>query len=202
MIKEVIFDVETQRLFNELSTPDPAGLGLSVVSAYSRQLNNSFEETQGELNTFWEKDLDNLWGLFQSADRIIGFNSVHFDVPVLQPYTTLPLAKFNHFDILDKVKESFGKRISLNALASQTLNSHKTDVGTNAVVYWKKGDPESLNKLQKYCEADVLLTKDLYDYALSNKQLKFLDKWNTLRTIDVDFSYPLQELSKDQIGLF
>ena len=42
--------------------------------------------------------------------------------------------------------------------------------------------------LQKYCEADVLLTRDVYDFALQNKHLKFIDKWNNLRTVTVDFS--------------
>jgi DEAD/DEAH box helicase domain-containing protein len=92
--------------------------------------------------------------------------------------------------MLDEVKKKLGHRLSLNALASQTLGAVKTDVGTNAVVYFAKGDVESLEKLRTYCEADVAITRDLYDYGRRHKQLKYLDRWNTLRTVDVDFSYP------------
>jgi hypothetical protein len=76
-------------------------------------------------------------------------------------------------------------------------------VGTNAVLYWKKHDEESLHKLKSYCEADVLLTKNLYDFGVTNKNLKYLDKWNTSREIPVDFSYPQSVIDASrQIGLF
>jgi len=200
-MKEVIFDVETQKLFSDLPDFNAKGLGVSVVSSYFRILDKDLNEVSGQISSFWHSDLSGLWEQFQTADRIIGFNSIHFDVPVLQPYTTLPLHKYNHLDIMDHIKNSFGRRISLNAIAKQTLGTSKTDVGTNAVLYWQKGDPESLAKLQSYCEADVILTKDIYDYGLKHNSLKFKDKWNTLREVKIDFSYPKLENS-DQIGLF
>ena len=78
----------------------------------------------------------------------------------------------------------------LNKIAKDTLGNVKTDSGANAVLYWKKGDKYSLAKLQSYCEADVRLTRDLYDYGLKHDHLKFTDHWNNPRTIAVDFSYP------------
>lgn len=90
----------------------------------------------------------------------------------------------------------------MDAIAKETLDREKTDVGLNAVYYWQKGDKESLEKLQKYCEADVLITHDIYDYALKNRHVLFKDKWNTLRKVDLDFSYPKNEAKEKQIGLF
>ncbi len=200
--KEVIFDVETQKLFSEIEDSDPGKLKLSVVSAYVRQVNEAGIETEGQIYSFWESDLGNLWPHFQNANRIIGFNSTRFDIPVLQPYTQIPLLKFKHLDILDEVKKVFGKRISLNDIAKETLGIQKTDIGINAVNYWNNGDHASLKKLQAYCEADVMLTRDVYDFALKNKSLKFKDKWNTLREIKVDFSYPDIDETNEQIGLF
>ena len=202
MIKEVIFDVETQKLFEEIEDFSPDKLGLSIVSIYTRELNADFKETKGEIMSFWEKDLSGLWPYFQEADRIVGFNSIGFDTLVLQPYTQIPLAKLKHFDILAEVKKVLGHRLSLDALASQTLEAQKSDIGINAVKYWKAGDPESLAKLKSYCEQDVILTRDLYDHALHKKILKYKDKWNTLREVEVDFSYPKEETSQKQIGLF
>lgn len=201
-MKEVIFDVETQKLFEELEDFDPGKLGVSVASAYIRELDSDFKEKSGQMISFWEEDLPKLWPYFQEADRIIGFNSIGFDTPVLQPYTQIPLSKLKHFDILAEVKSVLGHRLSLDALAIETLGSQKSDVGLNAVKYWKNGDPESLAKLQSYCEQDVLITRDLYDYALHKKILKFKDKWNTLREVKVDFSYQPEETSQQQIGLF
>ncbi len=200
--KEVIFDVETQKLFSEIEDYDPGKLGLSVVSAYARTTNGDGTETDGQIYSFWEADLPKLWLLFQDADRIIGFNSLRFDIPVLQSYTQIPLLRFNHLDILDEVKKTFGKRISLNDIVKETLGIQKTDIGINAVNYWNKGDRKSLEKLQKYCESDVLLTRDIYDFAVKNKNLRFKDKWNSPREIEVDFSYPREEDTNTQIGLF
>ncbi len=200
--KEVIFDLETQKLFNEVKEGNPSLLGVSIVSIYERIIDNSYNELEGRLVSFWHNSLDQIWPIFQSADRIIGFNSIKFDVAVLQPYTKIPLLKFNHFDILEKVKESFGKRIRLDDIAKETLKKGKNDIGTNAVLYWKKGDPVSLKKLQKYCEMDVIITKEIYDFGLKNNTLHFKDKWNTPRQINVDFTYLNEDETTQQTALF
>ena len=200
---EVFFDVETKKLFHEVENRDVTKLGVSIVSVYQREIDLDFKEVSGHMRSYWEKDFGELWKVLHDADRIIGFNSISFDAATLQPYAPFALDKLAHFDILAQVRKVLGHRLSLNALASQTLGSVKSDVGTNAVVYFAKGDPESLEKLQKYCELDVAITRDLYDYGVNNKHLKYLDKWNTLRTVDIDFSYPKEKTdSGKQTSLF
>lgn len=189
---EVFFDVETKKLFHDIGSFDPGELGVSIVSVYSRSIDENLTETGGKMQSFWEKDFAYMWPLFQKADRIIGFNTLGFDVPALTPYVNFPFGKLAHFDIMQKVKEVYGSRISLNALAKETLARKKSDNGLNAVYYWEKGDRESLEKLQKYCEEDVLITKDIYDYVFKESKVLFKDKWNTLREVKVDFSYPKQ----------
>ena len=78
MYYEVIFDVETKKLFSNIEGFDPGLLGVSIVSVYSRTLDENFHETSGQMQSFWEKDINDMWPLFQSADRIIGFNSINF----------------------------------------------------------------------------------------------------------------------------
>lgn len=198
---EVVFDVETKNLFSDIDSMDPGDLGISIVSAYVRELDENFNESKGQMYSFWEKEIGSLWDLLATADRVIGFNTLNFDIPALQPYAPYQLSKIKNFDIMDEVKKVLGHRIGLSALAEETLGVGKTDVGTNAVIYYRKGDKASLDKLRKYCEADVLLTRDLYDHVLRNKNLKFKDKWNNLRSIEVDFSYP-EIPNENQIGLF
>lgn len=203
MVWEVIFDVETKKFFDDTGTSDPGDLGVSVVSLYHRQLDDQFQEVSGSIMSFWEQDFETMWKLFLEADRIVGFNSSKFDVPALRPYAPPQFDKLPHFDMLDKLREVVGRRMSLNALAKDTLGNTKTDHGSNAILYWEKGDPESLAKLKSYCEADVLITRDLYDFARKNKFLKYTDHWNNPRTVEVDFSYPADYSPAGiQTGLF
>jgi len=104
---------------------------------------------------------------------------------------------------LEKVKNVLGHRLSLDAIAKETLGKTKSGVGTQAVEWWKAGDDKSLDLLKKYCEMDVIVTKDVYDFGLENRHLKFMDKWNELREVEVDFSYPKEvEEGETQMGLF
>jgi DEAD/DEAH box helicase domain-containing protein len=203
MISELFFDIETKKLFNEIATDNPADLGISVVSVYRRKLSDEMVESDGEIMSFWEDDFPSMWQLFREATRIIGFNSLKFDVPALIPLAPYEISKLPHFDIMAKVREAIGRNISLNHLAEKNLSRTKTDIGTNAVLYWKKGDPESLSKLKYYCEQDVLITRDLYDIGLRQSVLKYTDQWNNLKDIPVDFTYPAEVILKHrQIGLF
>jgi DEAD/DEAH box helicase domain-containing protein len=199
---EVIFDTETKKFFDEVPGNDPSKLGVSITSVYSRTLDENMNETEGTLQSFWEEDFGEMFKLFERADRIIGFNSIGFDVPALSPYLPAHWPKLPHFDILAEIKKVEGKRMSLNSLAKATLKSAKNDSGENAIKYWAEGSSESLAKLRKYCEMDVTITRDIYDYALKNGVLKYIDFWNETHEIKLDFSYPKQQSSEAQGSLF
>ncbi len=208
MAIEVIFDVETQKLFSDIMSEDPADLEVSIVSVYRREVDETGSELSGEMKTFWHPSasitpqINEMWRWFEEADRIIGFNSKKFDVPALRRHYQSDFAKLPHFDILEQVRIALGRRLSLNALAQDTLGSTKIDVGTNAVYYWANRTEENYRKLREYCESDVMITRDLYDFGRKNNFLRYTDtKWNTPQTIPVDFSYPAKKV-ETQIGLF
>lgn len=194
---ELFWDVETKSWFDEVGGSDPGKLGVSIVSLFWRQGGRS------ELVSFWEGEFDDMWKLFRQADRIVGFNSKQFDVPAMSPYAPPDFNHLPHFDILEQLRlANGGKGASLNAIAKESLNSAKIDSGANAVKYWRLGDEESLAQLKKYCEADVIITRDVYDFAMQNKHLKFIDKWNNFRQVGVDFSYPEGAAQVKQSSLF
>jgi DEAD/DEAH box helicase domain-containing protein len=191
MINEVIFDVETKKFFDDIEGDDPGLLGVSIVSLYARELDDDLKEISGKMQSFWEAGFSDMWPIFAKANRIIGFNSLKFDVPALKPYAPPDFSKLSHFDIMDQVKRITGHRVSLDAIAKETLKRYKIDSGANAIKYWHKGDPKSLALLKKYCEEDVAITKDIYDFVVANEYLMFKDHWNTARKVGLDFSYPV-----------
>lgn len=208
MYREVIFDIETKKLFDQIEDRQRIeDLGVSVVSAYRRVLDDSYMEIEGEMASFWDegmqgrRKLGELWEWLVNADRVIGFNSIKFDAPVLNPHMEGDVMRLKHFDILEKVRGVLGHRLSLDALAKETLGETKMANGLAAVDWWQAGDEESLEKLQRYCEMDVEVTKKLYDVGLREGRLKYMSKWNEPKEIEVDFSYPKKE-DEPQLGLF
>jgi DEAD/DEAH box helicase domain-containing protein len=202
MFDEVIFDLETKSFFVEDGKFDPSRFGVSVVSLYSRKLNDAFDELEGKMYSFWEEEFASMWPIFERADRIIGFNSLGFDVPALKPYAPASFSKLPHFDILDEIKKNAGHKTSLHKIAKATLGIQKTDTSENAVLYWEKHDPKSLELLKKYCQDDVEITKKVYDFALKNKKLLFTDYWNNPREVALDFAYPELAPKIPQASLF
>jgi len=215
---EVVYDIETKNFFNDTDLRNPEDLGISVVSAYRREMDDDLREVFGEMKSFWTPEaltvvgadefiFDHMWEWFEEADRIIGYNSFGFDNPAMNGiYEKGDFTKLKHFDVLDEIRKSFGHRVKLDSVAKETLGQGKIAGGADAVMWWAKGDPESLANLKKYCEMDVKVTKGVYDYGMKNKRLKFKDKWNELREIEVDFSYPADVIvsppAEVQMGLF
>lgn len=53
MYREVIFDIETKKLFDQIEDRQRIeDLGVSVVSAYRRVLDDSYMEIEGEMASF------------------------------------------------------------------------------------------------------------------------------------------------------
>jgi len=214
---EVIYDIETKNFFDD-NLRNPEDLGISIVSAYRRELDPDLKEVIGEMKSFWTPEaldvvdtkefvFDHMWEWFEEADRIIGYNSFGFDNPAMNAiYDKGDFTKLRHFDVLEEIRRSFGHRVKLDSVAKECLGMGKFANGADAVMWWGKKDLESLTNLKKYCEIDVEVTKGVYDYGLKNKKLKFKDRWNELREIDVDFSYPeekpVEAPAEMQMGLF
>lgn len=163
MTKPIIFDVETKKIFQEVNN-DISKLGVSVVGVYD-YADNSYK-------AFFEKDLTQLFQLFEKASFLIGFNSNKFDLEVLQPYYIGNLRKFPSLDLLEEVQKSLGKRIALDDLLKGTLGKRKEGHGFLAINYFREG---KLGELAKYCLSDVRLTKELYEYGKKFGNLYYLD---------------------------
>ncbi|EKD43228.1 MAG: hypothetical protein ACD_72C00402G0001 [uncultured bacterium] len=121
----------------------------------------------------------------EKADRIIGFNSEHFDIPVLNNYYLGDLSQLPHLDIMKEVKNSLGIRLKLSTIAEATLdNVTKSADGLQAIRWWKEG---KIDEIKKYCEQDVRVTKEIYDFGINNNQLFYKNLVGEILPFAVNF---------------
>lgn len=161
-MRKIVFDIETRNVFSDVGGNDPALLDLSLVGVW---------DSETDLYTsYLEEELGQLWPIFERADIIIGFNSDHFDIPILNKYYPGDLTKLKSLDILKEIQKSYGRRMKLDQLAEGTLGKKKSGHGLEAIEWWKKGE---IDKIRQYCLDDVRLTKDLYDFAREHNKLTF-----------------------------
>lgn len=175
MSREIVFDIETIGDIRDLTT-----MKVTVVSIY--------EYEHDRYQSFDEHELGNLWPILERAERLIGFNSLHFDLPILGRNYTGDLTKIPHLDILKVVKESTGNRIKLNDIARATLQIEKSADGLQAMEWYKQG---KIDEIKKYCEQDVKVTKDVYDFGLKNKMLYYPTLTGDLVPFPVNFEPPV-----------
>lgn len=178
-MNEIVFDIETQNTFADVNN-DFKKLRISCVSIY-RYETDTYE-------SFEEHELSKLWPILEKADRLIGFNSGHFDLPVMNNYYLGDLSKFPHLDIMDSVKEALGFRLKLDDIAQATLdNVKKSAEGLQAIRWWKEG---KIDEIKKYCEQDVRVTKEVYDFGRQNKQLFYKSLTGEVLPFRVNFDIP------------
>jgi len=176
-MNEIVFDIETQNSFAEAEN-DFRKLKVSVVSVYSYATDT--------YQSFTEDELPKLWPILEKADRVIGYNSEHFDLPVLNNYYLGNLLELPSLDLLKKIKESLGIRLKLADVAEATLdNVSKSANGLQALRWWKEG---KIDEIKKYCEQDVRVTKELYDFGRTNNQLFYKNLAGEVLPFAVDFS--------------
>lgn len=164
----LVFDIETSDIFDN-QRRKPEDLTISVVGVYSYP--------QDLYKAFTEDTLDELWEMLREIDTLIGFNSNHFDIPLLNKYSPINLKKeYKSIDLLDTVREGLGRRIKLDWIAEGTLGIKKSSHGLKAVEWWKNGEYE---KVKKYCLDDVRITRELFEWAKKNKELNYSDLGST-----------------------
>jgi len=171
-MRKITFDIET----TDEAAGDPLSLELAVVCIHDSKTD--------EFSCYTQEELPKLWPILERADVLIGYNSDHFDIPLLNKYYAGDLGKIKSVDLLKEIKNALGRRLRLQNVAEATLGRGKAGNGLDSVDWWKKGLYE---KVRDYCIEDVRLTRDLYEYARANKSLKYKD-FDGVRDIKLDIS--------------
>ncbi len=162
----VFFDVETQRSFDEVGgRRNIRKLGLSAAVTYS-----SADRT---FRHYTEETVADLVAELQAADLVVGFNVLRFDYEVLRAYTDERLDRLPTVDMLNHVHKRLGFRVSLDNLAGATLGTSKSADGLQAVRWYREG---RMQEILDYCQQDVDVTRQLYEYGQRQKHLKYRDR--------------------------
>ncbi|NBV77315.1 hypothetical protein EBR66_04090 [bacterium] len=158
----IVFDIETVGSF---SGPfNPLELEMTICCTY--------DSKTGAYDSFLKEDLPRLWKLFEHTDVLVGYNSDHFDIPILNKYYPGDLLKMRSLDIMKEVQNLLGRRLKLDSIAEATLGAKKIGSGSQAPQWWKEG---KIDLLREYCTKDVELTKKVFEYALAHNALKYKD---------------------------
>ncbi len=155
---------------------DPSTMDLTVVCIHDTETD--------QYSSYKVEELPKLWPILERADLLVGYNSDHFDIPILNRYYSGDLTKIRSIDLLAEIRNVLGRRLKLDSVAQATLGIKKSGNGLDAIKWWAEG---KYDKVIKYCIDDVRITKDVYEYALKNGKLRYSD-FGEKRDIPLDIS--------------
>lgn len=175
--KVVVFDLETQRSFDEVGGRSQMHrLGVSVGVAYRYDTD--------QFLVFTEDQVPELIELLSSADLVVGYNIKGFDYEVLRGYTERDLQQLPTFDIMYDLEDRLGFRPKLESVAEPSLGAGKTADGLQALEWWRNGE---IDKIIEYCREDVRVTRDLYDFGKRNRCVLVSRFGGKPRQVEVDW---------------
>jgi DEAD/DEAH box helicase domain-containing protein len=187
MSNEVVLDIETKNTFQDVGGFFPTKLNVSVVVAYYYEFD--------EYRHYLEDDLPRLYNDLERSGRIITYNGIGFDMPVLNQHYAGDLLQLPQCDMLAIIRESLGFRIKLDDVASATIGTKKSAHGLLAVKWWKEG---KYQEVIDYCQQDVKVTKDVYEFGVKNGFILFDDRTGERRQVNIDFK---EEKKKDDAAI-
>lgn len=175
MARIITFDIETNGDFSG---------GQFDLSKQELTMLCLHDSETDEYLSFLKEELPQAWPVFERADIIVGYNSDHFDIPILNRYYAGDLTKIKSVDLLKEIRNVLGRRLKLDNVAEATLGKKKSGSGLEAVRWFQDGEIE---KVRQYCIDDVKITKMVYDYARAKGHLKYKD-FDGMRDIKLDTS--------------
>jgi DEAD/DEAH box helicase domain-containing protein len=161
-----VLDIETQLSAQEVGGWHRAErMRVSCAVLYEARSDRYFEFVEGQLPILMQH--------LRELDVVVGFNIKRFDYRVLSAYSGMDFGQIHTLDILEQVKAQLGYRLSLDHLASATLNTGKTADGLDALKWWKAGQ---MARILEYCRSDVTITRDLYRFGRDHRYVLFCNK--------------------------
>src|SRR3989338_4850727 len=131
-MRVVTFDIETANWMSDTGSGDPADLSIALVGIHDSE--------KDVYSSYLEPELSKLWPILERTDVLVGYNSEHFDIPLLNKYYPGDLKKIKSLDIMKEVYETLGRRLKLDSIAEGTLGVNKTASGSQSLQWWRAGE--------------------------------------------------------------
>ena len=171
------FDIETERASHEVGGwQNIQDLGVACAVTHSSQTN--------AFRAYRKAEIDALLDELKNADCIVGFNSIGFDIRVLQPFSNFNLKDIAHLDLMLDIKSAAGFRVGLNNCCGATFGEKKSSNGLEALDWWRAGREQ---EVIDYCQQDVALTRRLHEWGATHGWVKCLDRAGRPRTLNVSW---------------
>jgi DEAD/DEAH box helicase domain-containing protein len=164
-MNQVYFDLETQK-----SAEEVGGWGNKKAMRFSFGVTYSTRDQC--FRPYEEEDIPALVKELSEADRVIGFNILGFDYPVLSGYTDFDFSRIPTLDLLADLHSIMGFRVGLNSVAQATLQAKKSADGLAALRWFREG---AFAQIAIYCRQDVAVTRDLHRFGCENKYVCYLN---------------------------
>jgi len=171
----VFFDVETQYLADEVG-------GWNFIHRMKLAVAVSYSTADGAFHWYTEETVNDLIAELLAADLVVGYNVLRFDYTVLSAYTDQPLHQLPTVDLLAHLHRTLGFRLKLDNVAQATLGIGKTADGIQAVHWYRQG---ALDKVVAYCQQDVEVTRQIYEFGRERGYVQYRDKRWRLRRVPV-----------------
>ena len=161
----VYFDLETQKSASEVGGwQNKRDMKMSIGVTYSTAAQAYRIYTEAEADALIEE--------LRRADCVVGFNILGFDFEVLEAYSVFDLGSVIALDLMCDVEKALGRRLGLDALASETVGAGKTAHGLEALKWWKEG---KIAEIAEYCCYDVKATKLLHEYGVAQGKVYYMN---------------------------
>lgn len=158
----VFFDVETDSSFASHGDRACAMARMQITVACLTIVDDDGSVAD---RVFWRDvpgDLESMLACFDLAHCIVGYNTLDFDLPVLEKYYADKQRYRSHrlksFDIFANIRTATGTWPSLDALLRENGLSTKISSGLAAIRMWERQERDDLSA---YCLSDVHLTRAL-----------------------------------------
>ena len=176
-MNQVFFDLEIQKLFQEVGSRDPGKLLFACGVTFSSARN--------DFSIYWENQVIGLIDELKSADKVIGFNVREFDYLVLRPYiTNFNFGSINTLDLMLDLSRILGFRLPLDSLARASLGITKSADGLKSVEWFRSGE---IKKVAEYCKADVDITRRVYEFGRDNGFVYYFSKLGSKLKVAVNW---------------
>ena len=180
-MRTVVFDIETANWITDTGSNDPADLSIAIVCIHDSETDS--------YSSYLEPELPKLWEVLERTDILVGYNSDHFDIPLLNKYYPGDLTHIKSVDIMKEVHTVLNRRLRLDAIAEGTLGTKKSGDGAQSLRWWRAGE---IDKVRQYCLKDVEITKRIFDYAVEHSSIKYREL-GTTKEVKLDTSKWLAE---------